>query len=86
MVLTRENEDINSGYANGDNEEKKNVKDAMLVECIGFVSLHVSSKQKEGVKCICNILSLDKERMMLSLKETKKGSFSEKRPKVSAQH
>lgn len=55
MVLTRENEDINSGYANRDNEAKKNVKDAMLVECIGFVSLHVSSKQKEGVKCSCNI-------------------------------
>lgn len=44
MVLTRENENINSGHTNGNTEEKKNMKDIMLVEYTGFFSLNVSCK------------------------------------------
>lgn len=69
MALTRENQDINSGHANGNTEEKKNMNDIMLIERTEFVGLNESSKRKEGDKYSCNILSLDNGRMMIPLKE-----------------
>lgn len=71
MVLARENENVNSGHTNGNAEEKKDMKDIMLVEYTGFVSLHVSCKQKQGVKYRCKILSLNSGRIIISLKRKK---------------
>lgn len=86
MALTRENQDINSGHANGNTQEKKNMNDIILIECIDFVGLKESSKRKEGDKYSCNILSLDNGRMMIPLKEGKKSNSSEENSKASAQN
>lgn len=62
------------------------MKDIMLIEYTGFVSLNVSCKQKKGVKYRRKILSLNNGKMIISLKrQTNKSRLSEENPKVSAQ-